>query len=205
MDEFGRFACFCNLTKTASGYFWKGRFFFSVVVFCPHVNGDFEYQKSRFLKTAPIVEIFGNITPDCQRFRVDGGEKEGFRANTMATLRFRVCTLLKTEKKLKYVCPKKITEYVSTRLEIPQGYSQSMCKFAMQALKNDSCQGRIKGYALSGSLDKERAFSTARFVLHDNKLRKISCIFENSPFFELRHTYLLTIATLIYAYIPDIQ
>ena len=71
----------------------------------------------------------------------------------------------------------------------------------MQALKNYSCQGRIKGYALSGSLDKERAFSTARFVLHDNRLRKISCIFENNPFFELRHTYLLTIATLIYAYI----
>ena len=71
----------------------------------------------------------------------------------------------------------------------------------MQALKTDSCQGRIKGHALSGSLDKERAFSTARFVLHDNKLRQISCIFENSPFFELRYTYLLTIATLIYAYI----
>ena len=45
---------------------------------------------------------------------MDGEEKEGFRANTMATLRFRVCTLLKTEKKLKYACPKKITEYVST-------------------------------------------------------------------------------------------
>ena len=74
----------------------------------------------------------------------------------------------------------------------------------MQALKNDSCQGRIKGYALSGSLDKERAFSTARFVLHDNKLQKISRIFENSPFFELRYTYLLTIATLIYAYILHI-
>lgn len=89
-------------------------FFFSVVAFCSHVNGDFEYQKSRFLKTVPIVEIFGNITPNCQRFRVDGEEKEGFRANTMATLRFRVCTLLKTEKKLKYACPTKITEYVST-------------------------------------------------------------------------------------------
>ena len=83
---------------------------------------------------------------------MDGEEKEGFGANTMATLRFRVCTLLKTEKKLKYACPKKITEYVSTRPEIPQGYSQSMCKFAMQALKNVSCQGRIKGCVLS-SLD----------------------------------------------------
>ena len=109
----------------------------------------------------------------------------------MATLRFFVRTLLKTEKKLKYVCPKKITEYVSTRLKIPQGYSQSTCKFAMQALKNDSCQGRIKVYVLS-SLDllRKRAF---------NKLRKISCIFENRPFVELRYTYLLTIATLIYA------
>lgn len=166
--------------------FEKEDVFFSVLAFCLHVNGDFDNQKSRFLKTVLIVEIFGNITPNCQRFRVDGEEKEGFRANTIATSRFRVCTLLKTEKKLKYACPKKITEYVSTRPEIPQGYSQSMCKFAMQALKTDSCQGRIKGYALSGSLDKERAFSTARFVLHDNKLRKISCIFENSPFFELR-------------------
>lgn len=167
----------------APGYFWKGRFFFSVLAFCPHVNGDFDNQKSRFLKTVLIVEIFGHITPNCQRFRVDGEEKEGFRANTIATLGFRVCTLLKTAKKLKYACPKKITEYVSTRPEIPQGYSQSMCKFAMQALKNDSCQGRIKGCVLS-SLDllSKRAFSTARFVLHDDKLRKISCIFENSPF-----------------------
>ena len=130
----------------------KRKIFFSVLAFCPHVNGDFEYQKSRFLKTVPIVEIFGNITPDCQRFRVDGEEKEGFGANTIGTLRFRVCTLLKTEKKLKYVCPKKITEYVSTRPEIPQGYSHSMCKFVMQALKNDLCQGRIKGYVRS-SLD----------------------------------------------------
>ena len=98
IDEFDRFACFSNWLKWLPDIFEKEDFFFSVVAFCPHVNGDFEYQKSRFLKTVPIVEIFGNITPNCQRFRVDGEEKEGFRANTMATLRFRVCTLLKTEK-----------------------------------------------------------------------------------------------------------
>ena len=42
-----------------SGYFWKLRFFFSVLASCPHVNGVFGHQKRRFSKTVPSVEFFG--------------------------------------------------------------------------------------------------------------------------------------------------
>ena len=43
-----------------SGYFWKWRFFFSVLAFRPHVYGVFDHWKRRFSKTLSRVEIFEN-------------------------------------------------------------------------------------------------------------------------------------------------
>lgn len=147
----------------------------------------------------PIVEIFGNITPYCQHVREEGEEKEEYDGDIAFS---RMHTSENGEKTEICVSSKKITEYVSTRPEIPQGYSQSMCKFAMQALKNDSCQCRIKGSysALLISFAREHFQQHILFYMITS-FEKFHASSKIVPFFELRYTYLLTIATLIYPYI----